>query len=131
MKFKAASLPLSRTSNPRDVSRTARVMLMMRSVGPSEFARRVGLLRHGAYFRGAERTIGDSGEPGRGHALHRVHRGGERQGVRWNIARRRVLLIVRYREKRVVELDGSRGGPFDRGPCSDLLRVGLPCPTLP
>ncbi|KAL7421593.1 ubiquitinyl hydrolase 1 [Cryptotrichosporon argae] len=25
-------------------------------------------------------------------------------------------------EKRVVELDGGRGGPLDRGPCTDLLR---------
>jgi ubiquitin carboxyl-terminal hydrolase L3 len=27
------------------------------------------------------------------------------------------------REKRVVEMDGGRTGPFDRGPCSSLLEV--------
>lgn len=26
-------------------------------------------------------------------------------------------------EKRVVELDGARSGPLDRGTCTDLLRV--------
>jgi hypothetical protein len=27
------------------------------------------------------------------------------------------------REKRVVEMDGGRGGPFDRGTCTSLLEV--------
>ena len=29
-------------------------------------------------------------------------------------------------EDRIVELDGGRNGPFDRGACSDLLRVSSP-----
>ena len=29
------------------------------------------------------------------------------------------------REKRIVELDGGRNGPFDRGACTDLLRVSF------
>jgi hypothetical protein len=31
-------------------------------------------------------------------------------------------------EKRVVELDGARSGPLDRGACTDLLRVS-PAPA--
>lgn len=29
------------------------------------------------------------------------------------------------RERRVVEMDGGRNGPFDRGACGDLLKVSL------
>jgi ubiquitin carboxyl-terminal hydrolase L3 len=32
-------------------------------------------------------------------------------------------MLTRYREKRVVELDGGREGPFDRGTCTSLLHV--------
>ena len=29
------------------------------------------------------------------------------------------------REMRVVEMDGNRNGPFDRGLCTDLLKVSV------
>lgn len=31
--------------------------------------------------------------------------------------------MMNSREKRVVEMDGARSGPFDRGACTDLLKV--------